>query len=118
MPRPSSRQMRPLLSRRRLLVGRRSCLIDLLVARGSGRGAHHDRRTHLIEPDVVRLRTYLEDPYLVLGVAGVGHPLGAHGLVGVVARARNVEGLVYVAALGFLLEVAEAVATEEEVVVV
>ncbi len=84
-------------------------MLDVLVARRSGRGAQLDRRTHIIELEVVCLRTYLEDPYLVLGVAGVGHPLGTHGLVGVVARARNVEGLIYVSAFGFLLEVAEAV---------
>ena len=93
-------------------------MIDVLVARRRSRGAHLDRRTHLIELEVVRLRTYLEDPYLVLGVAGVGDPLGTHGLVGVVARARNVEGLIYIPALGFLAAVAEAVAAEEEPMIV
>ncbi len=95
-------------------------MIDALVARRRSRGAHLDRRTHLIELEVVRLRTYLEDPYLVLGVARVCHTLGAHGLVGVVARARNVEGLVYVPALGLLLEllVDFAPAEEEAVIIV
>jgi hypothetical protein len=82
-----------------------SGLADHLVARRRVRRAHLDERTHIIELEVVRVRTELGYADLVLGVAGVGHPLGTHRLVGVVTRLGDVERLDYAAALGLLLEV-------------
>jgi hypothetical protein len=64
----------------------------------------------------------LDDVYDVLDVAGVGHPLRIHCLVGVVARLGDVEGLIYVPALGLLLDVlldpvADVLEVTDEVVI-
>src|SRR5215217_1659487 len=61
-------------------------LVDLLVARGGVARAHVNGRAYVLEFEVVCLGAALNDAYLVLGVSGVGHPLDACALVGVVAR--------------------------------
>src|SRR3712207_359067 len=92
-------------------------LVDLLVARCPVRGANLDRRTDVVKLEVVRVRSKLGYADLVLGVTGVGYPLDTRGLVGVVARVGHVEVLVYVPALGLLVEVPEDVPAEKEAVV-
>jgi hypothetical protein len=77
-----------------------------------------DRRAAVIELEVVSIPSDLNDACEVLGVAGVGHSLRTHCLVGVVARLRDVEGLVYVPAFGLLLDVlVNTVPKAEEAVV-
>src|SRR5829696_1106111 len=61
-------------------------LVDLLVTRGGVARAHVNGRAYVLEFEVVCLGAALNDAYLVLGVSGVGHPLDACALVGVVAR--------------------------------
>src|ERR671921_836145 len=61
-------------------------LVDLLVARGGVARAHVNGRAYVLEFEIVCLGAALNDAYLVLGVSGVGHPLDACALVGVVAR--------------------------------
>src|SRR4028118_808529 len=85
------------------LAGGRSGLADLLVARRRVLRTHGDRRTDLVELEVVRLGAVLDQIDLVLGVAGVGHPLNPHALVGVVAGLGDVKRLVDVTAVGLLL---------------
>jgi hypothetical protein len=53
--------------------------------------------------EVTHERSCVNYVYGVLGVAGVGNILYPRCLVGVVARARDLERLVYVPALGLLL---------------
>jgi hypothetical protein len=75
----------------------------LLIARRLRDGIVFDRGVHLIKFEVVGVPVNLGNARLVLGVAGVGHTLPAHALVRVGAGAGDVEVLVYVAALRFLL---------------
>src|SRR5918995_6084722 len=82
---------------------RRSGLVDLLIACRCVYGAHVDRATHLIELKLGVLPSKVEHVYRVLGVAGVGHSLHAHALVGVVAHLGDIKGLPHVPALGLLL---------------
>src|SRR4028118_160933 len=88
-----------------LLAGRRSGLVDLLVARRRVRGALVDRATDLVELVVVGHREDRQEVDLVLGVAGLGHALNVRALVGVVALAGDGELLVYLAAPGLLVGV-------------
>lgn len=60
----------------------------------------------------------MEDTNLVLGISGVGYTLDSHALVGVFTPTRDVERLIDVAALGFLLEAAEAIIEVEVVLIV
>ena len=93
-------------------------MVDPLDAVGRGRGAYRDRRPNVVELEVVSIPSDLDDVYDVLGVAGVGNPLRTHSLIGVVTRAGDLEGLVYVPALGLLLDVlVDPIAEVEEVVV-
>src|SRR5918997_2393838 len=85
-----------------LIAGRRSGLVDLLVARRRVRGALVDRATDLVELEVVGHREDRQEVDLVLGVAGLGHALDARALVGVITLAGDGELLVYLTALGFL----------------
>src|SRR5918998_5568056 len=84
---------------------RGSGLVDLLVAGRCVYGAHVDGATHLIELKLGVLPSEVEHVYRVLCVAGVGHPLHAHALVGVIARLGDIKGLPHVPALGLLLDV-------------
>jgi hypothetical protein len=59
--------------------------------------------SQLIQLEVVDLPSDIEDVYRILGVAGVGHSLRAHALVGVGPGAGDVEGLIGVPALGLLV---------------
>ena len=100
-----------------LRAERRGRLVDLLVAGGLLGGAQLDRGTNLLELDVAVPVEVAEEavvevayevavvynPYGVLGVAGVGHPLRTHGLVGVGTTISDRERLVYLPALGLLL---------------
>ena len=97
------------------MVSGGSGLVDLLVARSEVARANLDGRAGVLEREVVCLGAVLEDAYLVLGVARVGHSLNTRALVGVVARVRDVERLVYVPALGLLLEGLVYLAAEEVV---
>jgi Mn2+/Fe2+ NRAMP family transporter len=80
-------------------------LVDLLVARRRDLRAHGDRGAGLIELEVIGFGAVLDNANLVLGVAGVGHSLQAHALIGVVASSGDGERLVHVAAVGILLVV-------------
>src|SRR5919112_6387446 len=100
-----------------------SGLVDLLVAGRCVYGAHVDRATHLIELKLGILPSEVEHVYRVLGVAGVGHPLHAHTLVGVVAAPPDIKGLPHIPALSRLLggleePVSEISETVEEVFLV
>src|SRR5918993_598659 len=95
-----ARFARPVSSFASLPTERGGGLVDLLVARRPVRGANLDRRTDVVDLEVFRIRSELTYTDLVLGVSGVGNPLDTHALVGVVARTRNVEGLVHVPTLG------------------
>jgi hypothetical protein len=101
------------------------CLVDLLVAGSRVRRAHLDGGSAVLEIEVAVIPVEEEaveavavevievaelgDAYLVLGVAGVGRFLDTHGLVGIVAPAGYINRLVYVAIVGFLLEVTEGI---------
>src|SRR5918998_2995482 len=76
-----------------LMTRCRSRLVDLLVAPSGVARANLYRGSGVLEAEVVGLGAVLEDAYLVLGVAGVGHSLYAYALVGVVARAGDGERL-------------------------
>src|SRR3712207_5403970 len=67
----------------------RSRLVDLLVAPSGVARANLYRGAGVFEAEVVCLRAVLDNAYLVLGVAGVGHSLNTRTLVGVVARTRE-----------------------------
>jgi hypothetical protein len=75
----------------------------LLLACSLGSGAHRDVRPYLLKLKVVRLWASLQEVDHVLWVAGVSYTLHTYALVRVVARLGDVEGLVDVTALGFLL---------------
>src|SRR5918999_3978839 len=92
-----------------------SGLVDLLVAGRCVYGAHVDRATHLIELELGVLPSEVEHVYRVLGVAGVGHTLHAHALVGVIARLGDIKGLPHVPALGLLFDIAKCEAVVEEI---
>src|SRR5918993_2999319 len=94
---------------------RGSGLVDRLVARGCVYGAHVDRAAHLIELKLDVLTSEAEHVYRVLGVAGVGHPLHAHALVGVIACLGDIEGLPHVPAFSHLLGLLRYIPTAEEV---
>src|SRR5919112_5105392 len=85
------------------LAGSRSGLVDLLVARRRARGAHVDRGAALLELELVSLRGVLENVDQVLSVTGVRRTRDPRALVGVVAGARDLKGLIDLAALTFLL---------------
>src|SRR5829696_2467487 len=85
------------------LAGSRRGLVDLLVARRGRLRAYRDRRADLLELELVRGGTVLEDVGQVLGVAGVANTLYARTLGRVVTSARDLEGLIKLAALAFLL---------------
>src|SRR5215204_2610402 len=61
-----------------------------------------DETVVVVEVAEVTSVNYVGD---VLGVTGVGRTLNPHGLVGVIARLGDVEGLVYVPTLSLLLDV-------------
>src|SRR5918995_2602738 len=86
-----------------LLSGGRSGLVDLLVASSRVRGAHVDRGADLLELPIVNLAGVLDDVDRVLGVAGVTDTLDIGALVRVIARAGDLEALVKIGALAFLL---------------
>ena len=94
------------------LVGGGSGLVDPVDAVGRGRGAQLDRGPDIVKLKVVGIPSDLDDVYGVLGIASVGHSLCANALVRVVARLRDVKGLVYVPALSILLSLLGKVATE------
>jgi hypothetical protein len=111
-------QPRPYFAQASSLVCGRSGLVDPLDAVRRGRRTQLDRRPNVVKLEVLSIPSDLDDVYDVLDVAGVGHPLRIHCLVGVVARLGDVEGLIYVPALGLLLDVLlDPVADVEEVVV-
>ena len=93
----------------------------MLVALDREIGANIDVGTYVLELEVVGIRADLRYPQRALRVSGVGHALYAGGLVGVVTRAGDLEGLIHVPALGFLLDrlahtVAEVVEDDEVIV--
>ena len=94
-------------------------MVDLLIAADHLLGAHLDRCSDVLElevvepvavvvaekePAVIEDAVVIKDAYSVLSVAGVGRPLDSHGLVGVVARTRDLKGLVDITTVGFLLD--------------
>src|SRR5215210_563019 len=81
----------------------RSRLVDLLVTRGGVGRARGDRATNLFELKVIDRRGVLEDVDLVLRVASLAYTLDPRTLVGVGAPTSNIERLIDLAAIGFLL---------------
>src|SRR5918998_1051949 len=96
-------RLRPFRATDLPLAGGRSGLVDLLIARRGVGGAHVDRGADLLELEVVRGRRVLNEVDHVLRVTGIAGTLDAYTLVGVVAAASYLEGLIEVAALTFLL---------------
>src|SRR5918995_3275712 len=82
------------------LAGSRRGLVALLRALRGRLGADRDRRVDLLELKIATvLGAVLDDVGQVLGVAGVAGTLDANTLIGVVAGAGNLEGLIEVASL-------------------
>jgi hypothetical protein len=99
-----------------LAFASRRGLVHPLVAPKRGLGANVGVGADVLELEVVRLEAKLGRAYLVLGLAGDDYALDVSALIGVVACAGDLGGLVPLAALGFLLEVLEAITAEVVVI--
>src|SRR5215204_2019515 len=100
---PSKRATRSTLPLRLFLASSRRGLVDLLVTSGLVRGADRDGGADLLELEFVGGGAVLENVGHVLRVAGVANPLDARTLSRVITTARDLERLIELAALAFLL---------------